>query len=222
MTPVLVKRAAIGLAMIVAIAGCGNSSGSSAQTGESDFPRSTSSRFVPTSTPGANPLLIPTHPTGPVLDGPPVSEEDGDAQFKLTIEADQDRYRAGQQLHVTSTLRYLGPNAGIVVSGSGTGLVLFAIRRDDPPLQTEPAGTSDCRRYEVPAGIAVERPFIKTGGWSEDEPNAAFYRAYFSSPDVRLPAGNWTVSAFANFNEGADCTGPVHNLTASVAVIVEP
>lgn len=208
--------------MVLAVAGCGKSSGSSAQTGESAFPRSTPSLFVPTPTPGANPSLIPTEPTGPFLNGPLVGAEDGDAQFKLTIEADQDRYRAGQQLRVTSTLRYLGPNAGIVVSGSGTGLVLFAIQRDDPPLQTEPAGTSDCRRYEVPAGIAVEHPFSKTGGWSEDDPNAGFYRAYFSSPDLRLPAGNWTISASTNFNEGADCTGPLHNLTASVKVTVEP
>ncbi len=167
-------------------------------------------------------MLIPTAPTGVLLEGSPVAGANDDGQFKLTIEADQERYRVGQLIAITSTLMYLGPNAGITVSGSGTGLVLFALERSDPALRTEPAGTSDCRRSEIPAGIGIDHPFVKTGGWSGDDPAADFYRAYFASPELRLPAGAWTITAVANFNEGPDCVGQLHNLSASVKVSVEP
>jgi hypothetical protein len=71
-------------------------------------------------------------------------------------------------------------------------------------------------------GVAVAHPFMKTGGFADEDRLAAFYRAYFTSPELRLPAGTWTISAVANFLGSADCDGPQHTLNASVTVVVEP
>jgi len=41
---------------------------------------------------------IPAEPTGPLITGERVTADDSDASFALTLEASQDRYRAGQEI----------------------------------------------------------------------------------------------------------------------------
>jgi hypothetical protein len=191
-------------------------------SGADDFPRATPSVTIsPTPDQGAG--LIPMALTGPLVEGAPVQAAGADRQFRLTISANQSHYRAGQPIDVSATLTYLGPNAGIMVGGSGSGLVGFALeRKEDPALRIEPAGTSDCRQYRMVRAVAVVHPFMKTGGFADEDPLAGFYRAYFASPELRLPAGTWTITALANFLGSADCDGPEHALNASVTVVVEP
>lgn len=222
MTPVraALQRVAIGLAIVMIIAGCGATSIPPA-SGQSDIPRSTPSALVPTPTPGANPSLIPTAPTGAELDGSPVTDQDADEQFKLTIQVDQDRYRAGQLITAHATLTYLGPDQQAVAVGSGSGLVGFSLERQEPPVRIDAAGTTDCKPYRFTRGQPVNLPFVKSGGFGGEDPLADFYRAYFASPELRLPAGSWTIEAGASFFIGA-CGGADHRLNASVTVVVEP
>jgi hypothetical protein len=213
------------MTLVMALTACATTDGMppAQSSGPDDFPRATPPLTIsPTPDQGAG--LIPAAPTGPVIEGgAPVNGADADQEFRLTISADQGRYRAGQLMDVSATLTYLGPNAGIVVGGSGTGLIGFALESSEQPaLRIDPAGTSDCRPYQMRRGVAVAHPFMKTGGFADEDPLAAFYRAYFASPELRLPAGTWTISAVANFLGSADCDGPQHTLNASVKVVVEP
>ena len=69
---------------------------------------------------------IPEEPTGPVIRGDPISREDADGSFRLTLGADQDRYRAGQEIRVMATLIYLGPADAVTARGSSNpGLIGF-------------------------------------------------------------------------------------------------
>ena len=165
---------------------------------------------------------IPDEPTGPPISGDPVTNEDADASFRLTLEADQDRYRAGQEIDVVATLTYLGPADAIVARGpSNPGLIGFAVESDDPRIRITPAFTTDCGPHEMVRGTAVDYPFEKSGGYSPDEPLAPFYEAYFDSAELRLPAGTWTISAGGSWYIG-DCGDELHELSASVTVVVEP
>lgn len=166
---------------------------------------------------------IPQEPTGPPISGDPVRDEDSDGSFRLTLEADQDRYRAGQEIVVMATLTYLGPADSVVARGSShPGLIGFAVESEDPSIRISPAFTTDCGPHEMERGAAVEYPFAKSGGYSPDEPLAPFYEAYFDSPGLRLPAGTWTISAGGGWYTGSDCGDELHSLSASVTVIVEP
>ena len=70
---------------------------------------------------------MPDEPTGPLISGDPVTDADADVSFRLTLEADQDRYRAGQEILVMATLTYLGPADAVVARGSSTpGLMAVA------------------------------------------------------------------------------------------------
>lgn len=165
---------------------------------------------------------IPQEPTGPTISGDPVMEEDSDDSFRLTLEVDQDRYRAGQEIAAMATLTYLGPGDTIVARGSSNpGLIGFAVEGDDPRIRITPAFTTDCAPHEMTRGVAVEYPFAKSGGYSPDEPLASFYEAYFDSSDLRLPAGTWTITAGGSWYVG-DCGDELHQLSASVTVVIEP
>ena len=166
---------------------------------------------------------IPDQPTGAPISGDPVTAEDADASFRLTLAAEQDRYRAGQEIEVVATLTYLGPGDTAVARGSSNpGLIGFSVESEDPPIAINPAYTTDCGAHEMARGVLVEYPFAKSGGYSPDEPLAPFYAAYFNSRELRLPAGTWTISAGGGWYTGSDCGDEPHSLTASITLVVEP
>ena len=166
---------------------------------------------------------IPEEPTGPVIRGDPINSEDADESFRLMLDADQDRYRAGQQIDVMATLTYLGPADAVTARGSShPGLIGFAVDKEESPIAVAPAFTTDCGVHEMVRGAAVDYPFAKSGGYSPDEPLAPFYEAYFESEELRLPAGTWTISAAGSWYTGDDCGDELHSLSASVTVVVEP
>jgi hypothetical protein len=70
------------------------------------------------------------------------------------------------------------------------------------------------------AGITT--PFHKGGGWTAEDPDAAFYEQFSADPEFRLPAGRWQVSAVAPISLGpVDCGGTTVNLRASLVLTVE-
>jgi hypothetical protein len=221
----------IGLARIAALflllatacsSGAASPSPPSASADATAGPATPSVRPTASPSPTQNPEVIPTAPTGPLLDGTALTGTSDDGRFRLTIHADQDRYRAGQELEVAASLAFLGVEPEVTVSGSGTGLVVFGVERDQPPIRIDPAGTSDCRPSQLRRDAPMEVSFFKTGGYDPSEPLAPFYESYLFPRELRLAAGAWTISAIASFNEGSDCTGRGHDLRASVRVVVEP
>lgn len=107
------------------------------------------------------------------------------------------RYEPNEPIEAQATLRYLGPEGRIDISGSGDGPIFFRLDEITGPRDMGPAWSDDCASHTI-AG-QVTRPFAKAGGWSADDPNAEFYRAFFADPLFRLPAGRWRIVALADF-----------------------
>jgi hypothetical protein len=179
----------------------------------------------PSPSPAALVPIIPTSPTGPeITTGSPVIDEHDDGTFRLAPEASQGRYRAGQVIEVAATLTYRGPDATTEARGPGTGLIGFGVESDDPSIRIGPAFTTDCAPWHLTRDEGADYPFVKSGGHGEDEPLAPFYRSDVDTPELRLPAGTWAIFAGGSFYSGDGCgeAFPLHELTASVTVIVEP
>lgn len=180
---------------------------------------------TPSPSPAADVPTIPSAPTGPeITTGSPVMAEDNDGAFRLTVEVGQERYRAGQPIEVIATLTYLGPDPSTEARGPGTGLIGFGVESDDPAVRIGPAFTTDCAPWQFTRDEVVDYPFVKSGGFGEGEPLAPFYRSYFDTPELRLPAGTWRIFVGGSFYSGTDCgeAFPYHELTAPVTVTVEP
>jgi hypothetical protein len=67
----------------------------------------------------------------------------------------------------------------------------------------------------------ITSPIMKSAAWGADDPNADFYRNWImSGPEVHLPAGIWTITAWAWPTEGALCDGQSYVLRATVSILV--
>ena len=80
--------------------------------------------------------------------------------------------------------------------------------------------TDDCATHELPAGVTTTVPFAKSGGWSEDDPNAAFLSVYFADPELTLPTGTWRIDVTTAGTIGEGCRGEALDLELSLVVTV--
>jgi hypothetical protein len=151
----------------------------------------------------------------------PVRMEVTDGPFRLVFEMPSNTWKAGASIEGVATLT-LANGAGVDLTGSGGGVFGFAFAEVNGTRQIGPASTADCKQYRLDAGTSMTSGITKSGGFSEDGPDAAFYRDFFNGPIVRLPAGDWTIAAIASFTEGKDCRGASHTLSTTVRIHVTP
>jgi hypothetical protein len=164
-------------------------------------------------------LLLVTAGCGAAPVPLPVEVTDVDAGFRLTISAPRTLYRSDEPIDIGATLTYIGPEAVGQVTGSGSGVVHFRLEDLDGPLDMAPVITSDCARHRFDRGVPQQVPFQKSGGWSADDPNAAFWKAFFEDPVLRLQPGRWRVIAEASFVV-PDCGGEQQLLEAPLELVV--
>ena len=173
----------------------------------------------PTST---TPTGAPATPSGGTP--APTSSADGQAQdrvFRVTVHVGRQTYRTTEAIDLLATLTYLGPDSRSVVVGSGSGLVGFTLRQLDGHLEIGWAMTSDCHIYSMDRDVVVPTQYVKSGGFADTDPDAAFMRAFLADKLLHLPAGTWQVDAVLDAYVGS-CGGERHQLTASALVQIVP
>jgi hypothetical protein len=168
---------------------------------------------------GMTMVVVTACAAGPSSASGPVRDEDRESGFLLTISTPHLAWGANQPISVSAELSYLGPGT-INVSGPGPGPhVKFAVVELTGDREMQGAWLMACQHWTMTRGhLAV--PFAKSGGWSAEDPDAAFYEAYIDDPEFRLPPGRWEVSAIAPFSIG-ECTGQSVYLKASVTLTVQ-
>lgn len=145
---------------------------------------------------GAAPTPQPPNATEP--SGQPIVMDGRNAGFALSLRVGNDAVDAGAPIDIAAVLTWEGADPRAMIWGSGGGPVSFGLEQIDGDLQMDAVQTADCAQHEYARGVPVAIPFRKSGGFSADDPNAAFYRAYFADPVLRLPAGSWRVTASAS------------------------
>jgi len=150
-----------------------------------------------------------------------VEGNDVEPSFKLRIRAESGVYRSGEPIQIWAWLTYAGPKGQEKLVGSGSGLVLFSWEQLAGDLHQDAAATTDCAPYTINRDQVLAVPFAKSGGFSADDPYAAFWRQYFADPALRLPASRYRIHAQTNFYVG-DCGAAEHRLDAAVEIGVLP
>ena len=150
-----------------------------------------------------------------------IRAEDRDRGFLLTISAPRQVWASGQPIAVSSEFSYLGPGA-TEVWGPGPGPhVGFDVVELTGHRKMQAIWLLACQSWTM-TRLPITTPFRKGGGYSDDDPDAAFYRQYFADPEFRLPAGRWQITATAPFSLGPDsCGGPAVDLRASITLTVQ-
>ncbi|HEX5579163.1 MAG TPA: hypothetical protein VFY43_05805 [Candidatus Limnocylindria bacterium] len=149
-------------------------------------------------------------PTSIVHDGP----------FTLQFEASASSYRANEPVLAQARFSYEGDDPVAELSGTGSGAILFDVEQLDGDVDQSAFQHDDCRSYELPADQPIEKPFSKSGVYDPESADAAFWRDFFTDPELRLPAGHYRLTARVTLSAGTGCPQPPLDLVASIEIDV--
>jgi hypothetical protein len=114
------------------------------------------------------------------------------AGWVLEVVLPSDRYAPTDAIPVQTTVTWTGAPGRGSIWGSGSGPVSFLFLEIGGAGRTmNGAMTSDCAQRDFAAGEPVTIPLGKSGGWTAEDPNAAFYQAWYRDPLLHLPSGHW-------------------------------
>jgi hypothetical protein len=111
----------------------------------------------------------------------------------------------------------LSDEGSATISGSSQ-LIVFGFAEIGGSRKMGPLWTTDCGGYQLDAGKPVTTSLTRSGSWQNGGPDASFYSAFFTDPQIQLTPGDWTITAESQFTEGPVCQGPQHTLTVSIQV----
>ncbi len=135
--------------------------------------------------------------------------------YRLDLQIGDFMWKSGEPIEGEARLTYLGEGVGRW-SGSGSGPIGFQYLQIGGDLRVQPASRLNLEAHELAAGTPLVVPLSKSGGWSDDDPHADFYRSFFSGDGVRLVAGTWEIAAVT---DGA-CDG-LRNPSTSARVRIQ-
>jgi hypothetical protein len=166
-------------------------------------------------------LLGCASPPPPTPNPAPVGRGQDDA-FSLEVGTARDHYALGEAIPIATTAMYLGPRDHIDATSAYPSLVWFGLEQLDGGLDM-PSGASDAMCNALPLTARQPRSvaFTKSGSFSNSDPAAPFWRAYFTDKELHLPAGTWRITATLEAMLTPDCTGPLHTVRAGVTFVVE-
>jgi hypothetical protein len=158
-------------------------------------------------------------PAAPTPAPTPAQATDTQGRYQLVFELPKTDWRASDSITGLATLSLIG-SGGVDFGSSGSGPIGFGFDEVGGSRQMGPVWTADCKYDRLESGQPKTSPITKSGGFIGEDPNVDFYRSFFADPLVHLPAGDWTITAVANFVEGSGCSGASYTLKAAILVHV--
>lgn len=143
-----------------------------------------------------------------------------DGKFEIKIYTDKQDNKQGEPVICYATAEYVGDSGSITIY-SGDPLVGFGLK-DGKYFDGDYCVNDVLITTQFKKGEPVKYGFVKSGGWSSDDPNAEFYNQFYSEKQLILPPGDYTITAAINgfFNED-DYEGSKYSLSAMVNIRVE-
>ena len=148
----------------------------------------------------------------------PASASDTQGRFTLTFTVTQSSVRSSDQITGTARLALLTPG-GVTFSGPDTLIGFEFSEVGGSRRHVVPVFDAVCAPHRVTSTSSLDSPIVKSGAVVEG-PDANWYRQFLSDPVVKLPAGDWDITALAGFFDGQSCTGQRLDMRATVRVHV--
>jgi hypothetical protein len=151
-------------------------------------------------------------PTGPLA----ASATEG--RFALAFTVDSATVPSSAEITGTARLTLLAPG-GATFSGSNSILGFEFSEVGGHHRLVAPVFDAVCAPHRITSNTPIDSPIVKSGAVIEG-PDADWYRQFLGDPTVKLPAGDWDITANADFFDGQGCTGQHLNMRATVRVHV--
>jgi hypothetical protein len=146
---------------------------------------------------------------------PPAAITDGKL-FELKIYSDKQEYKTTEKINIWSTLEYTGKEDQIKI-WHGEPYIIYSIT-DGKDFKLDGVVLDILKSTVLEKEKIYRFDYIKTGGYSEDDPKANFWKEFFSEKDLYLPVGEYTIKAAADFSLGDDVVNSRYEQTAELKI----
>lgn len=120
-----------------------------------------------------------------------------DENFVVKTYIDKLEFDEDEEIKLYSTIEYIGKNESIRI---WSGEPYFHYRIHDGSKYINSDIVLDILKETVlEKGEVYTIPFAKSGGFTQEDPDAKFREKYFSEKELRLPAGDYTFTAVTDF-----------------------
>jgi hypothetical protein len=151
-------------------------------------------------------------PTGPVA----ASVTQG--RFSLTFTSASASVHSRDEITGTARLTLLAPG-GATFSGPNTILGFEFSEVGGHHRLVSAVFDGVCAPHRITTNTPIDSPIVK-GGAAVEGPDADWYRQFLDDPTVKLPAGDWDITAVGSFTDGQGCVGQHLEMRATVRVHV--
>jgi hypothetical protein len=128
----------------------------------------------------------------------PFAASDRANGFLLSLTLPTNTFTSSQPIDLEATLTWEGDAAIRKVWASAAGPLVFTAKQLDGPREIGGGSDAACAVHEFERGVPQRSGYQKSGGYSETDPDAAFYKAFFADPQFRLPPGQWRIGVTAD------------------------
>lgn len=152
-----------------------------------------------------------------------ISETEATAKdFDFNIYTEKQVYTTNEDIKVYADVKYIGSEKQLDVIG-GFSCISFNINGTKYFTGEQGAAVTPAisQKHTFKKNELVRYDFTKSGGWSQDEKNAEFYKQFYSIKDLKYPADEYTVTAvFSCYTDENDASGSTITIQKSIKIKV--
>lgn len=138
--------------------------------------------------------------------------------FELNIYSDKTTYKTTDKIKLWATLKYIGLGSQIKI-WHGDPYISFIIT-DGKGFKTGGVFVDILTYTTLDKGKLYKFDYVKSGGYSADDPNAAFLEKFYKQKDLYLPKGEYTVKVGGAFSLLKDTEKSRSNLGKEILIKV--
>lgn len=142
-----------------------------------------------------------------------------DELFRLILFIDKLKYKSNEKIDLFSTLEYTGLEKNITIS-HGLPYINYSIS-DGKDFNVRGVTATILTHTTLDKGKVYTFPYFKSGAFSEDDPDADFWRTFYSEKDLYLPPGNYTLAVYCNFSLTEDVVGSKYSNMVEIEISVQ-
>lgn len=138
--------------------------------------------------------------------------------FELKIFSDKREYKSTDKISIWSTLEYIGKEEQIKI-WHGEPYIIYSIT-DGKDFTLDGVIQDILKSTVLEKGKIYKIDYVKSGGFSADDPKASFWRSFFAEKDLYLPPGEYTIKASTGFSLGSDVINSKVDATCELKIKV--
>ena len=142
-----------------------------------------------------------------------------DNDFELKLFANKASYTVDESIQIWATLEYVGEKDTVTI-WHGLPYIAFSIT-DGADFNVDGMVLTLLTSTELSKGEIYEFDYVKSGGFSADDPNAEYWEKFYQEEELKLPKGIYTVTVRGEFALSEDVVNDDSGLSCQLQLEVK-